>query len=376
MKQRRPGFTLIELLIVIAIIALLISILLPSLGTARRIARGLVCSNNQRQIAVGTVAYAEQNKEWLLGSPMTTGWDAMGKSKAGGVAQFNGSSIQIWDWTGPLLSFLGQQGPGDGVTLASREESATAQVRSDRFDFYLRTPSMNCPENNFEAQPYPRAGGPWQVKRMPSFCMSTGFVSTEDAAPFGAGDRRNEGIDRRGYLPKLSNLGTASMKVLVFDSHRYAEAGAAGTQAGAPTYNYDMQTDAKFGGSFADVGAWWYTGSDGTKALHRKATEAGGPWARYVDARFWAFRHGSKRMDPGGGAASGGGSAGVQCLGNVAFYDGHVARMDDNAATNPMLWFPTGTKISRPLSTWSSTKRSFADQSGIGATAENPYVVP
>ncbi|MFO0861719.1 MAG: prepilin-type N-terminal cleavage/methylation domain-containing protein [Phycisphaerales bacterium] len=384
MSKRRSAFTLIELLIVIAIIALLISILLPSLGAARRVARTMVCASNQRQIAVGVTAYAEGNKDWMLGSPGTTGWSAMGKSKSGGTAEFDGKAIQIWDWMGPLLSFLGQQGPGEQSNITDRSEAGSSLIRSQRMDWYLRTAPLNCPENNFEAQPFPRAEANWTVKRMPSYCMSTGFIATEDAAPFGTDDRRplfKDGIDRRGYQPKLNNVGLSSMKVLTFDSHRYAEAANAGTQSGAPTYNFDMQ--ASYGGAFSDVGAWWYTGQDGTKALHRKATEpAAGPWVRLVDARFWAFRHGNKKVTAIGGDAVTGTQAqasatsGVRCLGNVAFFDGHVSTMDDNAATNPMMWFPGGTKISKPLSTWTSTKSSFAQQSGIGATADSPFVMP
>lgn len=57
-RKRRQGFTLIELLVVIAIIALLIGVLLPALGEARKTARLALCMNNESQLGKATNSYA------------------------------------------------------------------------------------------------------------------------------------------------------------------------------------------------------------------------------------------------------------------------------------------------------------------------------
>jgi prepilin-type N-terminal cleavage/methylation domain-containing protein/prepilin-type processing-associated H-X9-DG protein len=69
MRQRgsaanREAFTLIELLVVVAIIALLISMLLPSLDKARGTARMVACQSILKQVGMANHMYSSEYGDW------------------------------------------------------------------------------------------------------------------------------------------------------------------------------------------------------------------------------------------------------------------------------------------------------------------------
>ena len=101
-KKRRPaGFTIIELLVVISIIALLISLLLPALSRAKRLAEQIVCASNMRQVGVAMAEYADVNRGMY---PLNEGGDYPN----GGFMGWTGSAYTQYPiWGLGLLYYSG-----------------------------------------------------------------------------------------------------------------------------------------------------------------------------------------------------------------------------------------------------------------------------
>jgi prepilin-type N-terminal cleavage/methylation domain-containing protein/prepilin-type processing-associated H-X9-DG protein len=137
----RLGFTLIELLVVVAIIALLISILLPSLSKARAQARGTLCSSRIAQLGKAMCIYADDFAEAppFLGRGWEDCWDTsrLNSETIDGLTLGQWASLETWLMSDPHIYWM----------LEQKDWPLMAQVRNGSLFSYTRFETLyRCPE--------------------------------------------------------------------------------------------------------------------------------------------------------------------------------------------------------------------------------------
>jgi prepilin-type N-terminal cleavage/methylation domain-containing protein/prepilin-type processing-associated H-X9-DG protein len=334
----RRAFTLVELLVVIGIIAVLISILLPSLAKARKAAQTVSCLANLRSIMQATHIFASQNSGYLPGSVYSTArfmykdpylGNAGGNIASDSNGTFSDSNlptiIQANDWASPIAKIMN----------VKFEEGGTTPARAKRFAQIRDLKQFTCPSNDIPALQFgntlPNPPGTDIVVtsgRMISYNTALAFLvqrSVNGGGTWGLSTSRTEWNVPSSYNVKISKVGDPAKKVFVADGSRYAN--------GATNPDYDLGFNGTFGGAFADQGPSKFSNS-----WNRDGVLGNGGSGNVVDARiFWA-RHSSSQAKRGGKAGT--------FRTNVGFFDGHAETLDDLAAAHPFMWYPKGTELS------------------------------
>jgi prepilin-type N-terminal cleavage/methylation domain-containing protein/prepilin-type processing-associated H-X9-DG protein len=136
----RTAFTLVELLVVIGIIALLISILLPSLSRAREAANQVTCQSQEKQIVMGMILHANEHKGYM---PLV-GAIGPGTTPAA-VDDVRKEKYDYWGTgsTFNLMSIMGALGPQLGQNVRT---DTIANLETDMQTGFLRKVFV-CPSD-------------------------------------------------------------------------------------------------------------------------------------------------------------------------------------------------------------------------------------
>lgn len=124
-------FTLIELLVVVAIIGILASLLLPTLGKARKSARLTVCISQHKQIAVALSIYPDDNNGFLPG-PLRYGSNARYREDSGKPSKF--LATYMGEPEPDPNDYVNNQAflcPGFSSTVSGTDEGKAIQSRTD-----------------------------------------------------------------------------------------------------------------------------------------------------------------------------------------------------------------------------------------------------
>jgi prepilin-type N-terminal cleavage/methylation domain-containing protein/prepilin-type processing-associated H-X9-DG protein len=336
-ENKRLGFTLVELLVVIGIIALLISILLPSLNKARQAANTVACLANQRSIGQALAIYVSEFKGALPGSGVTSGrhfWaagtlvNASAKTYPPPSANIPEGPIAPADYIGPLARMMQLKVPTD-----------LGPVK--RYQFYRESKVFTCPSAaSMITTAYTGGGAPDAAAGpMLGYATNFNFLITPAGGP-GVTDytRINANTTNwwtlpAGYFPKITKVGRTSDKIFLADAAKFFSS-TTGFTYNLDPYPAPNNPNQASSSIYTDYGAF----TKSTRAYDRTVANGG----TGLDGRTLSYRHGKQ----GRGLAFGSYRL------NALFFDGHAETLSEAQAINPASWLPTGTVMTTGNYVW------------------------
>jgi prepilin-type N-terminal cleavage/methylation domain-containing protein/prepilin-type processing-associated H-X9-DG protein len=328
------AFTLIELLVVVAIIALLISILLPSLQAAREQAKAVVCGQKLRDLSNGMALYFAEFDEWIPGTN-TSGVSI--RSVVGVYQAYDDPQVtlQNWDWITPVMRMnlelpaLWEERWGDIIENFSCPSQRTKGYMwpssnvNKRHRAYFNSREWTGISYLMPA-PFQWWGTRHEGKVLGHHVRSGQAVEVESSGPFTA--------VHPTYRSRLPEVGNAGNKIMAADGTRYLA---------TPSFlDFDASPYTQWYGSFATAGCYW-SGSTayGVKPNSQNWSGQSVPGnSNGLGANLaLSYRHG--RNLNARTATENKGKI------NAAFFDGSVRRLSDRESRSAVLWYPRGTVV-------------------------------
>jgi prepilin-type N-terminal cleavage/methylation domain-containing protein/prepilin-type processing-associated H-X9-DG protein len=167
-KSAPSAFTLVELLVVIGIIAILVSVLLPTLSRARESANRISCMSNLKQVATAMFMYTEENHGWfpccaVFGNGLGYG---AGVDYPGMPTGWNGwpEDWVVWRGRQPSDKFLGSiakylGNPGSGKIMICPSDDTSYRKILNGVGYYPYSYAMNS-YLSFGTVYHPQAAAP------------------------------------------------------------------------------------------------------------------------------------------------------------------------------------------------------------------------
>lgn len=314
--RRAAAFTLIELLVVVSIVALLIGILLPTLGSALSQAKEGKCAAYQRGLITAVLGWTNSHNDQIPGIN-TTGLDLSNQrpnAAAAFASQRSDQPTQPFDWMSPALGDDMPTVRVERLWQLMRDWSCPAQK--------VQTQALYTQESDsgtVEALAYVNQGNelPYATSYlMPSVWQYSGAL--DNVAVGGLGEervlawafpppQRQTAAPPRSYAPLMNRIGEPAMKVAHADGLRYFN-------KTSNLVDLDCRANPGVFGSFTSGGALFNE--------ERSYGSNYDPSDRNIPL---SYRHSGKI--------------------NAAFWDGHVGSLKQFDSRDPKLWYPTGSTL-------------------------------